>query len=279
MKKTALFIAIFAFLHGCSTFRSYKDEQKPILESLAANSTTDALAKLEKNAPSERDLLFFLEKGEIQRIGKSFTESISTWTEADHMIETWENEAKVNMGKIGAAIGSTLINDKVLKYDGEDYEKVMLTTRQALNYLAAGQQDDAMVEMKKTWEREELIKQIHEKEIESAEEEAKSKGYKTEYSDLKGYPISTLNSPDVISLKNGYQNAFSQYLAGFIAESTGDIGNAAAGYRTAIELQPNIESLKQHLAELDARIAAKNKALSLPEEMSSSSAGFLFLIM
>ena len=112
--------------------------------------------------------------------------------------------------------------------------------------------------MKKTWEREALIKELHDKEFTESENEAKAKGYKTDISELKGYPIETLNNPEVQSLKNGYQNAFSQYISGFLAEASGDVGNAAAGYRTAIELQPNLISIKQHLADLDARMTQKN---------------------
>ncbi len=34
--------------------------------------------------------------------------------------------------------------------------------------------------------------------------------------ELNGYPVETLNDPEVLALKNGYQNALSHYLAGFM---------------------------------------------------------------
>jgi hypothetical protein len=81
----------------------------------------------------------------------------------------------------------------------------MLSTRLALAYLAAGKTEDALVEIKKTWEREDFIKSLHEKEIGEAERAASQKGYSTRVQDLKGYPVSTLDSDEVINLKNGYQ--------------------------------------------------------------------------
>lgn len=211
-----------------------------------------------------------MEKGEIQRLNKSYIDSISSWSSADQLINEWENGAKITASKVGNSIGSVLVNDKTLNYDGEDYEKVMLSTRQALNYLASGKNDDAMVEMKKTWEREELIKQLHDKDIQESEEEAKSKGYTIKSEDLKGYPVSTLNSPEVLGLKNGYQSAFSQYLSGYLSEATGDYGNAAAGYRAAIELQPSLESLKKHLAELDSRINSLQAPKTIAEQNTNN---------
>lgn len=262
MKKLFLLSMVAMLATGCATFRSYKNELNQIVENVENTKTSEALQALEKNSPKEKDLLYYMEKGELLRLQQSFQESIARWTEADQLIDQWENEAKITSRKVASGVGSFILNDKVRTYDGEDYEKVMLSTRQALNYLASGQQDDAMVEIKKTWERENLIKELHDKEIQKSEDEAKSKGYKTKSEDLKGYPIATLNSPEVLALKNGYQNAFSQYLSGFIAEASGDIGNAAAGYRSAIELQPSLETLKQHLAGLDTRVGGRKSRIS-----------------
>ena len=94
-----------------------------------------------------------------------------------------------------------------------------------------------------------------EKDIDDAENTAKEKGYKTKSEDLKGYPIATLNSPDVTNLKNGYQNAFSHYLSGFLYEAAGEESLAAASYRTAIELQPSLGVLKDGLMGMNNRFA------------------------
>jgi hypothetical protein len=252
-KKLSLIFAIALLQTGCATFRSYDSETSTLVSSIGSGQVDEAISKLEKNASGEKDILYYMEKGELQRLKKLYPDTIATWTEADKIIAEWENEAKVSTKKIGEGIGSVIINDKIQRYDGEDYEKVMLSTRLALAYLAAGKTEDALVEIKKTWEREDFIKSLHEKEFDEAENEAKGKGYTTKSEDLKGYPIATLNSPEVTNLKNGYQNAFSHYLSGFLYEAQGDLSLATASYRTAIELQPTLQFLKDSLAGIDSR--------------------------
>jgi hypothetical protein len=250
----ALFAAILT-LNGCATFRSYNSETATLVSNVAQGQVDQALTQHESTTGSDKDLLYFMEKGELQRLKKLYPETIATWTEADRLIAQWESEAKITGSKVGGAVGSVVVNDKLRRYDGEDYEKVMLSTRLALAYLAAGKTEDALVEIKKTWERENLIKTLHEKDIDEAENEAKEKGYKTKSEELNGYPIATLNSPEVTNLKNGYQNAFSHYLSGFLYEAAGETALATASYRTAIELQPALAVLKDGLMGIDNRLA------------------------
>lgn len=267
-RNYALLAVCLSLTTGCSTFRSYNDETQTLVSNIAQGQVDQALNQHEANASSDKDILYFLEKGELQRLKKLHPETIATWTEADQMVAQWESEAKITGSKIGGAVGSAVINDKVRRYDGEDYEKVMLSTRLALAYLAAGKPDDALVEIKKTWERENFIKSLHEKELDEAEEEAKQKGYSTKSEDLKGYPIATLNSPDVTNLKNGYQNAFSHYLSGFLYEAAGELALATASYRTAIELQPSLSVLKEGLAGIEDRLAAPIVTAAAPQEIA-----------
>lgn len=65
--------------------------------------------------------------------------------------------------------------------------------------------------------------------------------------------METLNDPEVLALKNGYQNALSHYLAGFMYEVLGESGLAAPGYRKAIELKPETGVLEEGLRGLDNR--------------------------
>jgi hypothetical protein len=77
-----------------------------------------------------------------------------------------------------------------------------------------------------------------------------------DFKDLNGYPVQTIDNPQVNALRNSYQSAFSHYLAGFVYEALGEPSLAAAGYRQAIELHPNVALLEQALAGLEQRVAA-----------------------
>jgi hypothetical protein len=134
----------------------------------------------------------------------------------------------------------------------------MLTTRLALDQLSRGDLDTARVDIKRTHEREAVIAALRDKELRRTEEEAQKRGVHTSVKELNGYPVQSIDNPEVNALRNSYQSAFSHYLAGFVYEALGEPSLAAAGYRQAIELQPNKTLLEQALAGLDSRIGAGN---------------------
>jgi hypothetical protein len=239
-------------LTGCGTFRSYETELDQTNQQLKAGQVDAALATLEANNSAEnKDLLYYLEKGELLRDKGDIQGSQKAWQEADRMVFEWENSVKADPGKYLDAVGSLLVNDKVRRYEGYDYEKVMLTTQMALNDAALGRFDLARTEIKKTHEREAVIAELRDKEYLKSEEDAQTNGISAQMKDLQGYPVESLNAPEVVSLKNSYQSAFSHYLAGFVYEALGEKDLAAPGYRTAIELRPDTPFLEQALATLD----------------------------
>ncbi|MBI5938373.1 MAG: hypothetical protein HY850_11070 [Betaproteobacteria bacterium] len=251
-------------LTGCAgTMRSYDAELKQTVNHVATGNVAGALAELEKNntggaaglglGNSDKDLLYYLEKGELLRLGGQYEQSAAAWLSADQRVKEWEEIAKHSPGKLLGDLGSVIINDKARRYDGQDYEKVLLSTRLALNHIAMGKWGEARTEIKKTHEREAIIAELRSKEVEQATEEAKTRNVHTRYKDLQGYPVESLDDPEVTALKNGYQSAFSHYLAGFVYEALGEPSLAAPGYRKAIELRPNVRFLEEGLAGLDKR--------------------------
>jgi hypothetical protein len=64
------------------------------------------------------------------------------------------------LGSVVGQTGSFLINDRVRTYEGFDFEKVLITTRMAMDHLALGEWDKARVEIKRTHEREALIAEL-----------------------------------------------------------------------------------------------------------------------
>lgn len=256
-------VAIVLLCSGCATFRSYDDEMRKPL-SLAASGRPDAAAtSLHKvNKGSDQDLLFYMELGELQRLGAHYGESNATWSQADRQVRDWEARAKIDPTRTAGATLSYLLNDKVRPYEGEDYEKVMLTLRMAMNFLAQGDWDNARVAIRQTHEREAVIAQVRDKQYQQIDQQAQREGARTSVRDLNGYPVQSIDNPEVNALRNSYQSAFSHYLAGFIYETLGEASLAAAGYRQAIELRPDTTLLEDALAGLDERIAAPDDGQS-----------------
>lgn len=77
----------------------------------------------------------------------------------------------------------------------------MLTTQMALNLLALNDFDGARTEIKKTHEREAVIADLRDKEYLKREDEAQREGVTTQMKDLRGYPVETLDAPEVVGLK------------------------------------------------------------------------------
>ncbi len=246
-------LATALILTGCA---GYHKQVGTTVDAVRAGSAEAALADLEaKNADNkEKDLLYYLEKGELQRMTGAYQPSLDTWNQADEKVRAWEEQAKLDASKLLGNVGSVLLNDTTRRYDGRDYEKVLLSVRLALNQLALGNWEGARIEIKKMHEREAVIADFRAKDLEDAKASAESKGLKaTSFKEINGYPVEALEAPEVVALKNAYESAIANYLAGFIYEASGDPSLAAAGYRKAIELRPNQPFLEAALAGLDGR--------------------------
>lgn len=246
-------VLISIILSGCAgAMRNYDREMSGTINHIQSGNIDESLKEIESNNKfGDKDLLYFLEKSEILSLKGKKNESLELRLLADEKVKVWEQEARFNTQMLLGNVGSVIVNDKVRRYDGRDYEKVFLNNRLAVNHLQLGDWEKARVEIKKMHERESVIAEFRAKEIEDAESKASEKGITTTYNDLKGYPVELLNDPAVIALKNGYQNAFSHYLAGFIYESMGEKSLSAAGYRQAVELRPDVPFLKEALVNLD----------------------------
>lgn len=238
-------------LSGCPTMRDYNAELNETLDYFKAGQLDGAVAVLDRNNPfPPGDLLYNLEKGELLRLSGNSTGSYANWDYADRLIEGWENSPRFEPFKKFTEFNSYSANDKVRLYDGYDFEKVALTTQMALMLLSCSETELARVMIKKTHEREASIAGKRDKQYLALENQAKDQGSTLKYQDLQGYPVATLDAPEVIALKNSYQSAFSHYLAGFVYESLDEKDLAAPGYRQAIELHPNTPLLEQSLRNL-----------------------------
>lgn len=264
MKKISLLIATSLIFSGCVTTPTH---DKTMANSLAATTQgriEDAITDLDNQMLANKnkkanDFLLNLEKAELLRLSNRYQDSLAAFDIADTQVKAWEATAKSGASKLGDQIGATLLGDSSRQYEGQDYEKVMLSTRMAMDRLSMGDIENARVDIKRTHEREAIIADVRAKALSKAETEAKAKGASTETKELTGYPVETLNDPEVLKLKNGYQNALSHYLAGFVYEVLDEPSLAAPGYRKAIELRPGFPVLEDGLAGLDKRTSFRRQ--------------------
>jgi hypothetical protein len=244
-------------LTGCAAFRSYDRELTGTINYALAGNVDGAIKTLDSNNPvNNRDLLYYLELGMLQRLGNRYPDSQKTWMAANTRIQVQVHDPIAQAASLARSSSSYVLSDKLRSYDGYDYEKVMLNTYIALNYLALGDYDNARVAIKQTHELEAVIAEERAKELAEVQDEAKKRGARTNFKELNGYPVQSIDNPEVNALMNSYQSALSHYLAGYVYEALGEVSLAAPGYRLANELHPGVPLLEDALSGLEARLHA-----------------------
>jgi hypothetical protein len=250
-------------LSGCAAVRSYDSELYKTLDQASSGNLDGAIRVLEaNNRLPDKDLLYYLELGMLQRLGSRYQESQKSWMAASARMQLEQQAVLAGAANLLRGASSYLVNDKLRRYEGHDYERVMLLTHIALNYLAMGEYENARVAIKQTHELEAVIAELRSKELAKVEEEARERGARTSFKELNGYPVEAIDNAEVNALKNSYQSALSHYLAGFIYEALGEPSLAAPGYRLANELQPDQPVLEEALRGLDRRTGAPDDGLT-----------------
>src|SRR3954462_6853641 len=75
-------------LSGCAAFRSYDSELTGTLNYALSGNVEGAIKTLDSNNPvNDRDLLYYLELGMLQRLGNRYPESQKPWTAATPRIQ------------------------------------------------------------------------------------------------------------------------------------------------------------------------------------------------
>ncbi|MFH2136891.1 MAG: hypothetical protein ABII88_00095 [Candidatus Omnitrophota bacterium] len=86
------------------------------------------------------ELLYLLDRGYIEHLGKQYKDSIDTFKEAQQKSDDLYTKS---VSKIAA---TWIINDYSAPYHGEDFEHVLINIFQAINYALNGNYEDALVE-------------------------------------------------------------------------------------------------------------------------------------
>ncbi len=223
-------LPLFLSLTGCQTYTAKTQDRD---EAVRSGDIATALARAEKDAESNQDtkdaILYRLEQGAILRAaalanlpapgsptqpleaaGQTqtnqalnaaapdqiapriayLTRSVASFEEAARRIARYEEEAKI---KVGAEAGAMLTNQANLPYRGRAYDKVMLHTYQALNYLQLSDPDAARVELNRALQSQRDAVEANAKRIQEAQQladDAKS----GKVADDKGRPGSNYDS-------------------------------------------------------------------------------------
>ena len=165
-------------------------------DQISSGNYASAIDGVRKNRSSYGDkstVLYKLDMGLLYHYGGMPDSSTPYLLAAEKEIEDLYTKS------ISLAAVSMVLNDNVLPYEGEDFEKVLVNIFLALNFAAKSEADEAIVEARKV--------------------DLKLREYSKQYGG-----------------KNKYQeDAFIRYIAGVLYEHGGEINDAFISYRKAYE--------------------------------------------
>ena len=219
-------------LCGCATFSETIQSTE---RSLAQQQPKLALTEYEKlHAPDHDRVLFLMNRGMLLRMAGDYAASTRDLEQAKNLIE------ELRAVSIREQALSLTINDATKSFIGEDFERVMVNTYLALNYLEQGKLDEARVEALQV-------------DLLLRDEEQK-----------------------VTIVKPYAEDAFARYLTGIVYEDEGEWSDAMIAYRKAYEAyQKQIEAfgveipetLKHDLIRLADRMGLTDEARKYRREL------------
>lgn len=202
-RKPCILLALFClFLQGCSTFSKTAGETNRLFvkhEFLKAAEQLKPMAEKD----SDDQLVYLLEYGTALHYAGKYEESNRAFLKADKLSEIKDYTS------LSREAGALLLNEGMVQYKGEDYEKVLINAYLAMNFLFLNELDDAVVEARRLNEKLRKYKQ-----------EAK---------------------------RNYQQNAFARYISAMAYEDQKNWDSAYIDYKNTYDLTGGFKLLEQDL--------------------------------
>jgi hypothetical protein len=201
-RRLALCSTLCFSVAGCAT---YQAKVATARDSMRRGQAAQAAKELEPLASKEdRDqLVYMLDYATVLQQANRYKDSAKVFDRAEKMADIQDYHS------ISKIASSLVLNEEMIQYKGDDYEKVLINAVNAVNYLETGELDDALVEVRKL----------------------NSKLYKFKYEAKRDYE----------------QNPFAFYLSAVIWEADRKYDDAYIAYKSAFELVPDYAPLREDL--------------------------------
>lgn len=174
-KTAAVLLAAVLVLSSCASTMTIQNQYEEAQEYVARRDFAGAGAVIEsyKNESyKEKDrVLYYLDVGMLYHYAGEFEKSNAALSEAERGIEELYTKS------VSRAVASGVLNDNALEYAGEDYEDIYLNVFKGLNYIALGDAESALVEIRRVHIKLNLLEDKYRQQIEeyNASEEADGK--------------------------------------------------------------------------------------------------------
>ncbi|MCF6157307.1 MAG: hypothetical protein E3K32_01760 [wastewater metagenome] len=182
---------------GCA---SYNKQTKEINRHWEQGNFQTAAKLISPEAENQRKtkdaVIWTLEQGAVLRAAGKLEESNHAFDIAENRINHLEQKAKIKLSRETLA---SVTNLTALPYEGYAYDKIMMNTYKALNYLELGEYEEARIELNRAYERQKEAVYINAARIEKAQEEGRMQNMRVDLEKIHRNEV----------FRNQYGNAYS----------------------------------------------------------------------
>jgi hypothetical protein len=218
------------------------------LQTFEAGRLDEASQSLEKKTKGGLDqLVYTLEDATVSHTEGKLAESNKGFSDAEALIRNQEQKAVISASQTAAQGASILLNEKTIPYGGEPFEKVLVNTYKALNYLLLGEFEDARVEVRRSFARQKENRERHAKELQEMEDQAQRKRIRSQeyYREISSrYGDQAAIGQRVANL---YEDPFAYYLSALVYELNGEYNDSYVDLKRVQTLYPGIPCVENDL--------------------------------
>ncbi|MCC2679887.1 MAG: hypothetical protein K0R29_2463 [Pseudobdellovibrio sp.] len=201
VKKFLHAVALAVSISGLTACATHQNKMVPLQSEIVGGQCAPALEKLQKLADDSSDdrLLYLMEYASALQICREYKLSTDYFLQADKLAEQQDYTS------ISRTLGATLLNEQMIQYKGDKFEKLFINAMAAINFIEMNDYENAMVE----------VRRINEKTRKFAEEEKRS------------FEL----------------NSFASYLSGLIYEQSNNWDDACISYKDAYNIDASFRAV------------------------------------
>ncbi len=212
--------------------------------------------------PAGDDLLWTLQLAAAERMQLNHPQAIASFDKAEEMLNYYAPQSE-----LVDAVGSTIVNDNLIPYKGEEYDGIMVNTYKALDFLAEKNLDLARVELNRALDRQMRAREHFNEEIRKLEAKLEKQKQKSNY-DVKALAddsntLARVNAlyPNIDQFKPypDFVNPFTTYLAAVYFALVGEYERASYLFKESAGMVPDNDYIAKDLLLTDDVIAGKAK--------------------
>lgn len=249
----ALALAV-ALSTGCAVFTNYNHTMAPARAAFASNRPDVARADITRqmkgaDGSQETSLNPILERSIVEHSAGQFDASSKDLLRAADLVKADESKAVISASAVAAGAATMIVNEKAQPYMGEPFEKILIHTYLALDFLMRNDLEGAGVEARRSWERQEEVEKAHESQLAEARKDAAGQKVNDGAIEQEVDKAYADQAPVMSRVANAYQNAFTHFVAAVICNANGNSNDAYLELKRAHALRPGAPCLGPILIE------------------------------